>query len=142
MALIRWNPFNEAERFNRDFNNLFTGGRQYDCGCDWTPKVDIFEEERAITLSVELPGMVKDNVTVNVEDGILTLSGERKLENEEKQDGYTRIERSYGSFERTFSLPKTVDQDNITANMESGVLKVSLPKREEALPKQIEVQVS
>lgn len=148
MSLVRWNPFTELERVQREMNRLFndtTGAlAKQESGSlsRWTPSVDIFEGQDEIQLSAELPGMKRDDVRVDVEDRMLTISGERKLENEDRQDDYTRIERIYGQFSRSFNLPSTVDVDRITAEMEDGVLKVHMPKREESKPRQIEVKVS
>ena len=142
MAIIRWNPFNEMDWFNRDFSRVFNSHTNWhECAGDWTPRVDVFETENAIMLTGDLPGLDKQDVQVNVEENILTLSGERKRTDEENKDQYTRIERSFGKFERSYTLPNTVDQTRIEATMEKGVLRVSLPKKEEAQPKQIEVKV-
>jgi HSP20 family protein len=103
--------------------------------------VDIYEGQEEILLSAELPGLKREDVRVDVEDRLLTISGERRLENEDRQDDYTRIERVYGQFSRSFNLPSTVDVDRISAQMEDGVLKVHMPKREESKPRQIEVKV-
>lgn len=96
----------------------------------WAPAVDIYEDEKAITLKAELPDMEEKDLDVSVEDGHLTIKGERKFENEEKKENFHRIERRYGSFERTFALPDTVDADNVTAKYDKGVLKVVAPKVE------------
>ena len=142
MALIRWNPFGEVDTFQRQMNRLFEDYARPDNSVSgWTPRVDIFEDENQIILSAELPGLSDKDVTVNVENNVLTISGERALENEEKKDGYTRVERYYGSFNRSFSLPNTVDIEKVDAKMDKGVLTVSLPRREDTKPKQIEVKV-
>mgnify|MGYP003574701242 FL=1 len=142
MALIRWNPFGEVDTFQRQMNRLFEDYARPDNSVSgWTPRVDIFEDENQIILSAELPGLSDKDVTVNVENNVLTISGERKLENEESKDGYTRVERYYGSFNRSFSLPNTVDIEKVDAKMDKGVLTVTLPRREETKPKQIEVKV-
>jgi HSP20 family protein len=129
---------------NRLFNDT-TGalGKQESSSLSrWTPSVDIYEGKEEIVLAAELPGLRREDVRVDVEDRMLTISGERKLENQDQQDAYTRIERVYGQFSRSFNLPSTVDVDRISAQMEDGVLKVHMPKREESKPRQIEVQVS
>jgi HSP20 family protein len=107
----------------------------------WSPAVDIYEDKGNIYLDVEVPGMKKEDVKVKVEDKTLTVSGERKLEREEKKEGYYRVERSYGSFCRSFYLPDYVDSTKIKAKYEGGVLKLSIPKKEEAKPKEIPVNV-
>ena len=129
MSLIKHNPRGMTpwfgfDRFLEDFDRSF--GAQ---GA-WAPAVDIYEDEKAITLKAELPDMDEKNLDVKVEEGMLTIKGERKFENEEKKENFHRIERRYGSFERTFALPETVDADNISAKYEKGVLKVVAPKVE------------
>jgi HSP20 family protein len=142
MALIRWNPFGEIDTFQRQMNRLFEDCARPEASVTgWTPRVDTFEDENQITVSAELPGLSDKDVTVNVENNVLTISGERAIENEENKDGYTRVERLYGSFDRSFSLPNTVDIEKVDAKMDKGVLTVTLPRREETKPKQIEVKV-
>lgn len=133
--LSRWDPFSEISRLQGDLNRLWGESR-----AGLSPAVDIFEEDGTIVMKAEVPGMKAEDIQVNVENGILTLSGERKLENEDKRDGYHRIERSYGSFSRSFALPKTVDGEAIDANLDAGVLTLRLPKQEAAQPKRIEVR--
>jgi HSP20 family protein len=129
MSLIKHNPRGMTpwfgfDRFFEDFDRSF--GEK---GA-WAPAVDIYEDEKAITLKAELPDMDEKNLDVKVEEGMLTIRGERKFENEEKKENFHRIERRYGSFERTFALPDTVDADNISAKYDKGVLKVVAPKVE------------
>ncbi|HEU5360470.1 MAG TPA: Hsp20/alpha crystallin family protein [Candidatus Deferrimicrobiaceae bacterium] len=107
----------------------------------WTPAVDIYETNDSVVVKAELPGVEKDQISVEVKDGILSLRGERKFEKEVKEESYHRIERSYGNFQRSFSLPVSVDQDKVTARFKDGVLEVKLPKKEQAKPKQIHVDV-
>ena len=107
----------------------------------WTPAVDIYEDEEALTLRVELAGVDPKDVDIRFENGTLTLKGDRKLEREEKRDNYHRIERQYGSFTRSFSLPATVDPEKIKAESKNGVLVVTLPKKPEAKPKAIQVKI-
>lgn len=144
MALIRWNPFGEFTRFGRPYDSVFNGRLWNDsteCDCDWTPDVDIFDGEKEIVLTAELPGLSQEEVKVNIENNILTVSGERSVEHKEDKGGFTRRERYYGNFSRSFRVPDTVDQSNINATMDKGVLTVTLPKSEKALPKQIEVKI-
>ena len=144
MAIIRWNPFGELNRYGRSYDSVFNGRLWNDsaeCDCDWTPDVDVFDGEKEIVLSAELPGLSQEEVKVNIEKNILTISGERSVEHKEDEGGYTRRERYYGSFTRSFTVPETVDQENINATMDKGVLTLTLPKSEKALPKQIEVKV-
>ena len=108
----------------------------------FTPAVEISEDDEAYTINAELPGIDKKDVHIEVKDGVLTLRGERKHEHEEKEDGYFRTERSYGSFERSFALPEAADEEKIKASFNDGILTVTLPKGEVAKPKQIEVKVN
>ncbi len=105
----------------------------------WTPAVDVAESDDELILTADLPGLTKDQIQVRIEDGALLIAGDRKFVNEDKQTGYHRIERSYGSFKRYFSLPDTVQPDKVEAKYENGVLKVTLPKKELAKPRTIEV---
>ncbi|MCD6223743.1 MAG: Hsp20/alpha crystallin family protein [Deltaproteobacteria bacterium] len=147
MALKVWEPFEELSTLQDRINRLFEGlmpefGRgKASAVSKWSPAVDIYEDKSNIYLDVEIPGMKKEDVKVKVEDKTLTVSGERKLEREEKKEGYYRMERSYGSFCRSFYLPDNVDPAKIKAKYESGVLKLSIPKKEEAKPKEIPVNV-
>lgn len=148
MAVVRWiNPVRELstmqDRMNRLFEDFFgrTGGAQeveFAAGA-WAPIVDIYESDNEIVVTAELPGLEKEQVGVEYKDGVLTLRGERKLEREVKEESYHRMERSYGSFHRSFTLPGSVDADKINARMKNGVLEIHLPKKEAAKPKQIKV---
>jgi HSP20 family protein len=115
-------------------NNLFAGA--------WAPAVDIYETDQTIELKADLPDMDPKDVDVRVEDNMLFLKGERKFEKDVKEENYHRIERSYGSFSRSFALPQGIATDKISADYKNGVLKVTLPKREESKPKQIQVKVN
>lgn len=154
MSLIRWNPTHELERWpsdffgiqrdiNRLFDNFFRGGMQSDepMSAFWTPAVDIAEQENEYIVTMDLPGVAKEDVTISLESNILTIRGERKQEKEVKNKSLHRVERTYGSFQRSFTLPTTVKSDKIDALFKDGVLQVTLPKSEEAKPKQIEVKV-
>jgi len=148
MAIVRWNPFGELHDLQRRMNRLFEdsysqgGSDEEGLVSHWTPRVDIFEDKDVISITAELPGMEQKDVKVSINNGILSISGERKMHNESKKDNYTRVERFYGSFQRSFTLPDSVAQDKVEAHMDRGLLKISLPKREEAKPKQIEVKVN
>ncbi len=107
----------------------------------WTPAVDIYENNDFVVVKAELPGVEKDRISVEVKEGILTLRGERGFDKELKKESYHRIERSYGTFQRSFSLPVSVDQEKVTARFQNGVLEVQLPKKDQVKPKQIEVDV-
>jgi HSP20 family protein len=154
MSLIRWNPTRELaawpsdlfgiqREMNRMFDNFFGRGSQEEDSSlgAWAPAVDIAERDDEYLVKVELPGVNKDDVKIMLESNILTIRGEKKQEKETKKENYHRIERSYGSFQRSFTLPTTVKSDKIDASYKDGILVVSLPKAEEAKPKQIEVKV-
>jgi len=111
-------------------------------GGSWAPSVDIYEQANTIVVKAELPGVDPKDIDIRVENNTLTLRGERKLDQEVKRDDYHRVERSYGQFSRSFTLPNTVNTEKIQAEYKDGVLKVALPKREEAKPKQIQVGVT
>ena len=146
MALIRWEPFGSADfGFNR-MPSLFGRWRSplendLEAAREWLPSTDISETDKEYLIKAELPEVKKEDVKVNVEDGVLTISGERKFEKEEKDKKYHRIERSYGSFMRSFSLPDGADSTRINAEFKDGVLRVHLPKNEKAKTKSIEVKV-
>jgi HSP20 family protein len=146
-VLTRWDPFREfsvlQDRMNRlfqDFTPRGTGEEEMTTGA-FVPPVDIYEDEHSISLKAELPGVDPKDVDVRVENNTLTIKGERKFEKEEKEENFHRIERRYGSFVRNFTLPSTVDTDNVKADFENGVLKIQLQKRAEAKPKQIKVNI-
>jgi HSP20 family protein len=149
MAIVRWlDPFRDLstiqERMNQIFEDALARNRGREEGLRsgmWTPAVDIYENADSVVVKAELPGVEKDQISVEVKDGILSLRGERKFEKEVKEDSYHRIERAYGSFQRSFSLPVSVDQEKVTAKFKDGVLEVKLPKKEQAKPKQIKVNV-
>jgi HSP20 family protein len=130
-----------ADRLNRAFDLRFEDADRESLGV-WNPPVDIIEGKDGLVLKAELPGMDKKDIEVRVENNVLTLQGERKRESETKEDGYYRCERAYGTFSRSFSLPTAVDTSKIGAEYKDGVLSVSLPKAEEAKPKQIDVKVA
>jgi HSP20 family protein len=150
MAIVRWlDPFRDLtsiqERMNQIFEDALARSRGRDEGLRtgmWTPAVDIYEKNDTVVVKAELPGVEKDQISVEVKDGILTLRGERKFEREVKEESYHRIERSYGTFLRSFSLPVSVNQEQVKATFRDGVLEVELPKKENAKPKQIKVDIS
>ncbi len=147
MALLtRWDPFRELTTLQREMNRLFqdysvSRGDEELSASSFVPPVDIYEDEHSVTLKMEVPGIDQKDLDIRVENNTLTVRGERKFEKDEKEENFHRIERRYGSFVRTFTLPNTVDADNINADYENGVLKIRLSKREEAKPKQIKVNV-
>jgi HSP20 family protein len=147
-VLTRWDPYREfstlQDRLNRLFNASFNSeGRDESLTTSsFAPAVDVYEDEHDITLKIEVPGIDEKDIDVRIENNTLTVHGERKIEKEEKEENYRRIERQYGSFTRTFTLPNTVDSESVSATYEKGVLKVKLAKKAEAKPKQIKVNVS
>jgi HSP20 family protein len=152
IAIVRWEPFRDLmtvqDRMNRIFDDAFRGaarpGTEEDwaLGGTWAPAVDIFEHEGNLVLKAELPGIDPKDVEVHVENNVLTLRGERKFESEVKREQYHRVERAYGTFSRSFTLPNVVDTEKIKAEFKDGLLRVTLPQREEAKPKQISIAVT
>jgi len=144
MNLIRYDPFREAlqqmrhQLSHQNFEQPFEEAQGTEGG--WSPLVDVFEDGEGITLKVDLPEVDADDVDIQLEGNALTLRGERKLENADKQEGYHRVERSYGAFARRFTLPSTVETGNVTAQTRDGVLRIFLPKKAETKPRQIKVQ--
>jgi len=145
-VLTRWDPFRELyslqNRMNRLFEEQYGGGREDSLTTGaFLPPVDIYEDEHSVQLKLEVPGIDEKDLDVKVENNTLTISGERKFEKEEKEENFRRVERQYGSFTRSFTLPTTVDAEKISAHYDQGILKVSLAKKAEAKPKQIKVNV-
>jgi HSP20 family protein len=147
MAIVRWEPFRDLlttqDRFNRLFNETFSNvfGGEGVSGREWNPPVDIYETDHDLVFKTELPGVDPKDVDIRVEDGMLYLKGERKQEKDVKEGNYHRVERSYGGFTRTFSLPNSVNLDAIKADYKDGVLTLTMAKREEAQPKSIKINV-
>ena len=136
-VLTRWDPYREfssvQDRLNRLFNASFNEGRDESLTTSsFAPAVDVYEDEHNVTLKIEVPGIDEKDIDVRIENNTLTVHGERKLEKDEKEENYRRIERQYGSFTRTFTLPTTVDTEGVSASYEKGVLKVKLAKKAEA----------
>ena len=149
MNLVRWDPFRELEemsdRLNRVFGRSLTGksdGKETMTVADWTPSVDISETEGEYVIKAELPEVKKDDVKITLEEGVLSIQGERKHEKEEKGKKFHRIERAYGRFVRSFVVPDYVDEAKIKAEYQDGVLQLHLPKSEKAKPRAIEVKVA
>src|SRR5947207_11515142 len=144
-VLTRWDPFREfstlQDRMNRLFQQSYGDREEALTTSTFAPAVDVYEDEHQVTLKIEVPGTDEKDIDVRVENNTLTVQGERKIEKEEKEENYRRVERQYGSFTRTFTLPQTVDSEKVSANYDKGVLKITLPKRAEAKPKQIKVNI-
>jgi HSP20 family protein len=145
--MTRWDPFRELstmqDRMNRLFRTSYSseGPEEALTTTSFAPPVDIYEDEHNITLKLEVPGIEEKDIDVRMESNNLTVHGERKIEKEEKEENFRRVERQYGSFTRSFTLPSTVDPEQVSAHYDKGVLKVSLAKKAEAKPKQIKVKV-
>lgn len=147
MTLItRWDPFREMstlqDRMNRLFNDQFGAlSRDESLTGAFVPPVDVYEDENSIQVRLEVPGVEEKDIDIQLENNLLTIRGERKFDKEEKEENFHRIERRYGSFTRSFTLPTTVNSEGVKADYEKGVLKIQLPKRAEAKPKQIKVNL-
>ncbi len=150
MAIVKWDPFRELEEMSDRLNRVFnrpalsrTGnGKETMTAADWSPVVDVLETDKEYVIKAELPEVKRDDVKITVQDGVLTIQGERKYEAEEKGKRFHRIERSYGSFVRSFTVPDFVDEEKVGAEFRDGVLSLHLPKTEKARPRAIEVKVS
>jgi HSP20 family protein len=149
-ALTRWDPFKEMDELHRRLNSLFHVGAARPAGsqeetmtvAQWLPLVDISEDDKEFLIKAELPEVRKEDVKVSVENNVLSLSGERRSEKEEKDRKYHRVERAYGTFTRSFSLPDEADESKVTAEFKDGVLRIHVAKSEKARPKAIDVKVA
>src|SRR5258708_32418634 len=145
--VTRWDPVREFVSLQDRVNRLLresqagVGGEESLATSSFAPPVDVYEDEHNITLKIEVPGIDEKDIDIRIENNTLTVHGERKLEKEEKEENYRRVESHYGSFTRTFTLPTTVDAEKVEAHYDKGVLKVQLAKKAEAKPKQIKVNV-
>lgn len=146
MTVTRYDPFRDLRNLQEEVNRLFTGnvGRTFDdegiARGQWSPSVDIYENKEQIVLEAELPGMNREDFDLTVENNVITLRGERRFEKKEETDNYHRVERAYGSFTRSFTLPNSVSGEGASADYRNGVLRVTLPKREETKARRIEVK--
>ena len=149
-ALTRWNPFKEMEELQNRMAKILglaptritEGEKEMMTVSEWAPSVDITEDDKEYLVKTDLPEVKKEDVKVTVENGVLTITGERKFEKEEKEKKYHRVERSYGNFLRSFTLPDAADGGKVSAEFKDGVLRVHLPKSEKAKPKAIEVKLA
>lgn len=145
--ITTWDPFRELEEIHRRLTPLLDGGNRVRGGwesvtaAEWSPVVDIVEDDKTYVFKAELPDVKKEDVHVRVENGVLTLSGERKFEKEEKGRKFHRVERAFGTFARSFSLPDNVEADQVAANYRDGMLTITVPKAEQARPRQIDIKV-
>ena len=144
MALVRWDPSREVDSLQSEMNRVFdaffgtpagNGGRLR----RWVPPMDLMEADEHLVLRADLPGLKRDDVDIEIKDGVLTIAGERKAEQEKKADGFYRVERAYGSFSRAVSLPEGIDPDQVHAEFDNGVLEVRIPKPEERKPHRVEI---
>ena len=146
MAIVKYNPFRDLRAMQEQMNRLLDMAWNREIGEElregiWQPPVDIYEDESSVVIKAELPGVDQKEIDIRIEDNTLTLRGERKHSQDVKKENYHRVERFYGTFQRSFSLPHTIDQEHVKATCYQGVLTITLPKREEKKPKQINVEV-
>jgi HSP20 family protein len=152
MNIVKYDPFRDLRTLQDEMNRLFSGSiSRSGSGAviqdeimrgALSPQVDIFENKEQIVLEAEFPGMKPEDVEISIENNVLTLHGERKFEKKDERDNFHRVERSYGSFTRSFTLPPTVSSENANAEFDNGVLRLTLAKREEAKPRRIEIKAS
>jgi HSP20 family protein len=148
MALIRWEPARELQTIQQEMNRLFgtvfdnPAGGNGSIARRWIPAMDLVEEDGRYVLRADLPGLAEQDVSVELEDNVLTVSGERKSEHEDRKDGYYRIERASGSFSRSLTLPEGIDPESIQAQFDNGVLEVTIPKPEERKPRRVAINVA
>ncbi len=146
MTIMKYDPFRDLRNLQNEMNRVFGGNtvrfsdREESFRGVWAPNVDIFESADKIVLEAELAGLKSEDVDVSIENNVVTLKGERKFEKADESDNYHRVERAYGSFARSFTLPRTVVSDEANADFQNGVLRVTLPKREEAKARKIEIK--
>jgi HSP20 family protein len=143
MALVRWDPIRELDSLQSDMNRLFDrffeGRAANSTARRWIPAMDLVETDDHLVLRGDLPGMTEDDVDIEIKDNILTVSGERKSEREDKSEGYHRVERAFGTFSRSLTLPAGVDADKVEAHFDNGVLEVRIPKPAEAKPTRVQI---
>jgi len=146
MVITRWDPFRELNTLQNRVNSLFqdygrSNQEELTTSGSFVPAVDVYDDEHKVILKLEVPGVKQEDLDVQVENQTLTVRGQRTFEKEEKEENFQRIERRYGSFSRSFTLPNTIDTQSVKADYENGILKIELAKREEAKPKQIKVNI-
>jgi HSP20 family protein len=144
MTIVRWEPLRELSSLQSEMNRLFSAAFDTPAGSGggarrWTPAMDLLEVEEAFVLRADLPGLTEEDVNIELEDNVLTVSGERKAEHEDKREGFYRLERASGSFSRSLTLPKGVDAEAVTASFDRGVLEVRIPKPEQRKPRKISI---
>ena len=143
MALVRWEPTREVDSLqsevNRLFDSFFGAPARGSSARRWVPAMDLVETDDHLVLKADLPGLDRDDVSIEIKDGVLTVSGERKAEHEERGDGYHRVERAFGGFSRSLTLPRGIDANQVSAEFDKGVLEVRIPKPEEQKPQRVEI---
>ena len=144
MTIVRWEPLRELSSLQSEMNRLFSAAFDAPAGGNggarrWTPAMDLVETDDHFVLRADLPGMSESDVNIELEDNVLTLSGERKAEHEENREGFYRMERSFGTFSRSLTLPKGVDPEGVSASFDQGVLEVRIPKPEQRKPRKISI---
>ncbi|MGH7884797.1 MAG: Hsp20/alpha crystallin family protein [Thermodesulfobacteriota bacterium] len=140
-GLRLWEPFNVLRGFNEGFASGFDADSDNEVS-RWSPKVDIVEKDNSYIVRAEVPGVSREDIDIDLKDNNLVIKGEKKFEKKDEKDNYVRVESSYGSFQRSFYIDEKVDKNNISAKYKDGILEVTLPKKEEAAPKKIEVKVN
>jgi len=149
MAIVRWDPFKDLLNLQDEVNSLFRRSffrsveplTAVEGTASWAPAIDMYESDDKLTVEAELPGLEAKDMEITIEDDTLRIKGERKFSNEIKEDNYHRIERAYGYFERNIPLPRKIQEDKVVATVKDGLLRVEMPKAEEAKPKQIPIKV-
>lgn len=143
-TIVSYDPFRNFRSIQGEINRLFERDLEESTGqmTQWPMRVDIREDENQIVIKADVPGMEQKDISVNIDNGMLTIAGERKFDDVENKEQYHRVERSYGRFSRSFQLPNTTEATNISATYKNGVLEVTLPKREEAKPRSVQVQIN
>lgn len=143
MALVRWDPMRELDSLQGELNRAFDGffgARGNDVRARrWIPAMDVVESDDHLVLRADLPGITEDDIEIEIKDNVLTVSGERKVEDEKRDEGYYRVERAFGSFSRSLTLPEGVKADDVSASFDKGVLAISIPKPEERKPQRVQI---
>jgi HSP20 family protein len=142
MAIVRWDPTREVDSLQNEVNRVFDaffGGGASAPARRWVPAVDVVETDERLLLKMDLPGLDRDDVSIEIRDGVLTVSGQRRAEHEQKSEGYHRIERAFGTFSRSLSLPDGIEPDKVEANFDKGVLEIRVPKPEERKPHRVQI---
>lgn len=147
MAMVKWDPMRELKAMQEQMNRLLEMSRARSVEdffepAGWEPPLDIYEDGREVVVKMDLPGVEQSDIQVQIEEGVLVIQGERRPEMEERTQNYHRMERAYGKFRRTFSLPVTIDQERVVASCDKGVMTIVLPKKSDAKPRSIEVEIT